>query len=180
MCLKYLEILPPLVLLSVCFGHWASTNTWLWKQTLPQDLCKERMLFEFNNNNFSQILPSHIFVQWEQLYLCLRAKYLFLCISMSCRRTKESFAARSFICSDRCFQRRKCEGRMLWKKGTHWRKAATYKKKSTQQRKDTAYPRKAPTAEKPHPQRETTGQKKLQVQDWKEENTLASLKDPLP
>ena len=43
-------------------------------------------------------------------------------------RTKESFAVRSFICSDSCFQRR-CEGRMLLKKGNRQRKAAIYQRK---------------------------------------------------
>ena len=43
-------------------------------------------------------------------------------------RTKESFAVRSFICSDSCFQRR-CEGRMLLKKGNRQRNAAIYQRK---------------------------------------------------
>ena len=51
------------------------------------------------------------------LFILRKSFLLFVYISMSCR-TKESFAARSFICSDSCFQR-SCEGRRLWKKGTH-------------------------------------------------------------
>ena len=35
------------------------------------------MLFKFNNNISYEILPSHIFVQREQLYLCLRVNYIF-------------------------------------------------------------------------------------------------------
>ena len=110
-----------LLLLSVCFGHWASTNTWLWKQTLPHDLCSESMLLKLDRNTIFFLLFQNLSNFLQTNTLCANV-FSYLCFLFASCRTKESFAARSFICSDTAAFREDV------KEGCFERKAATKEK----------------------------------------------------
>ena len=69
--LSLIGVVVTLLLVSVCFGHSASTNTWLWKQTLPKDL----LAFYFAQ--IFSFIRVHFYVLQDKRIICGKKFYLF-------------------------------------------------------------------------------------------------------
>ena len=74
-----------LLLVSVCFGHSASTNTWLWKQTLPKDL----LAFYFAQ--IFSFIRVHFYVLQDKRIICGKKFYLFRQLLLEKMWRKDAF-----------------------------------------------------------------------------------------